>query len=260
MIHIYDANAHLRSSLNRNSALDPAAMSPRLIYNDALASQLPQIWVWDGPRNNDRRRAILPGYKIRDYSGQENIFEGLKVYRDVLQHSKAIQVEVPDYEADDVCATLAKRYAAQGQLVTVHTNDFDFFQLTTHPLIKIKGVRPHDNVPPEYVPLYKSLCGDKSDKIDGIPGFGPGGWAKFREMWPAMDQAMKDKDAEFFRALPFTKKPMLWLTSDENMQLLFAYYEITRMLDVPMDLIEQHMRVGMPNPGAAEQLFKRFML
>lgn len=257
MIHIYDANAYLRQNLNRH---DPVGTSPRFVYEAANAARVPQIWIWDGPRNNERRRAIFAGYKLRDYTGQENIFAGLDLYRQLLELSRAIQITVPDYEADDVCATIGKHYADQSMPVTIYTNDFDFHQLTVHPLITIKGTRPHDNVPAQFVPLYKAMCGDASDKIGGIPGFGPKAWESFRELWPTLDQALRTRDGTTVRAQPFTNKPMLWLASDENMDLLFDYYAITHMIDVPMELIEKHTKVGQPDPVAAQSIFSRFMI
>jgi 5'-3' exonuclease len=260
VIQIYDANAYLRQSLNRNGIFDPVGASPRLVYEAANASPYPQIWVWDGANNNERRRAIFPGYKIRDYTGQEDIFAGLKLYRELLTHSKAMQIEVPEWEADDVCGTLAKHYAGHGQLVTVHTNDFDFHQLTVHPLIKIKGMRPEEGIEPRYVSLYKALCGDKSDKIDGIPGFGKKTFLSMCGIWDVLDRALRERDAETFRSQPFKPKPRLWLSSDENMELIFAYHQITQMLDVPLDLIEKHTKPGQLNIAAAQSIFSRFML
>lgn len=260
MIQIYDANAHLRRDLNRNGVLDPVGMSPRAIYQAALQSSIPQIWVWDGPRNNERRRVLFPGYKIRDYTGQENIFAGLQIYREVLAHSSAVQIEVPDWEADDVCATIAKRYASAGMPVTIFTNDFDYHQLRQWPLITIRGVKSDEGVPPKFIPLYKALRGDNSDKIPGLPGYGPKAWESMRDIWPVLDEALRNKDAATFRAQPFTKKCALWLSSDENFALLCAYYQITHMLDVPLDEIDEHTKVGVPNPAAAEQLFAKFML
>lgn len=258
MIQIYDANAYLRSDLNRNDGL--AHNSPRFIYEAVNASPHPQIWVWDGARNNDRRRAIFPGYKIRDYTGQENIFAGLQIYRELLALSRATQIEVPEWEADDVCATLAKHFAAAGQRVVIHTNDFDFHQLTTNHLITIKGMRPVEGVEPRFVSLYKTLHGDKSDKIDGLPGFGPKAWEDFRGLYDVLDTALRERNVEALRAQPFKPKCRTWLVSDENVELLFTYYQITQMLDVPLDLIEQHTKPGQPNPAAAQQIFTRFML
>lgn len=258
MINIYDANAYLRSDLNRQDGV--ATLSPRLVYDAANFAAIPQLWVWDGANNNDRRRRVFPGYKIRDYTGQEDIFSGLKLYRELLSLSRAVQIDVPQWEADDVCATLAKRFAAAGQPVTIHTNDFDFHQLTVSPLIKIKGMRPIAGVEPRFVPLYKSLRGDNSDKIPGLPGFGPKAWEAMRDIYDVLDEAMRNRDAATLRAQPFKPKSRTWLSSDENMELLFAYYAITQMLDVPLDLIEQHTKPGQPNPAAAQEIFTRFML
>lgn len=258
MIEIYDANAHLRTQLTRSDGAAP--FGPRMLYGSVCNSPNPQIWVWDGSDNNELRRAIYDPYKRRDYTNMENVFAGLKLYRRLLAHSPAIQIEVPHFEADDVCATLARRYAEQGHQVRVYTNDFDFFQLTVDPRISLRGVRQRDDVPPQYVRLYKALRGDTSDKIPGMPGFGDGTWAKFKELWPVMDAALRDQDAEAFRALPFTAKPRGWVADDENFDLLCKFYQITQMFDVPTELIDKHTTAGAMNPNAAEALFQEFML
>lgn len=258
MIEIYDANAYLRQDLNRSDGVAP--LSPRFLYNAVNASRNPHLWVWDGPRNNERRRALFPGYKLRDYTGQENIFAGLQIYRQLLSFSKATQIEVPEYEADDVCATLARYFAGQGHPVTVYTNDFDFHQLTVNPLIKLKGVRAVDGVPARYVSLYKALKGDSSDKIPGLPGFGHKSWEALSGVHEVLDHAMRERDAHTLRQQPWKPAQRAWLTLDENVELLFIYYQITTMLEVPLPLIEQHTKRGELNPQAADELFSRFLL
>lgn len=260
MIFIYDANAYLRQSLHRQN-LGGVVMDPRVIYERANVNPHPEFWVWDGPRHNDRRRAIFPGYKIRDYTGQENIFAGLDLYRQVLSHSNAIQVEVPDWEADDVCATLARRFTSQGELVTIFTNDFDYHQLSDLPGLTIKEARgPKDVVEPRYLSLYKALVGDPSDKIPGIAGFGPKTWLSFQGIYDVLDRAMWDKDAITLRAQPFKPKVKSWLMDDDNIEMCFAWYGITQMYDVPIQEIEAHMKPGVPDPVAAQSILGRFML
>lgn len=258
MILIYDANAYLRSDLNRSDGV--SSLSPRFIYEAVNASPHPQIWVWDGANNNARRRAIFPPYKIRDYTGQENIFAGLQIYRELLSYSNAIQIEVPEWEADDVCGTLAKHYASHGQPITVHTSDFDFHQLTVNHLIRIKGMRPVEGVPARFVSLYKALRGDTSDKIPGLPGYGPKAWESMSGIYDVLDTAMKNRDADTLINQPFTRKCREWLMMPGNADLIFIYYQITQMIDVPLDLIEQHTTPGVFNPAAAQQVFSRFML
>jgi 5'-3' exonuclease len=261
MITIYDANAYIRRSLNRQQFAGEVAMDPRLIYNRANAAQVPEIWVWDGANNNERRRAIFPGYKIRDYTGQESIFAGLQLYREVLGHSNALQIEVPSWEADDVCYTLTHYYVSKGQRVTIHTNDFDFHQLSALPGVKVNGASgPADVVAPHHISVYKALVGDKSDKIPGMDGFGPKTWLAFRGLYDSLETAMLNRDATALRQHPWKKSHAAWLMDDANVNQLFDWHQITKMLEVPMAEIEQHMRPGVYNPHAAEQLFMKFML
>lgn len=259
MVEIYDANAFLRQSLNRTH-LGGVPMSPRLVFEKANRNPNPEIWVWDGANNNERRRRIFPGYKIRDYSGQENIFAGLRLYRQVLAHSVATQVEVPEWEADDVCATLARHFVARGEQVTIFTNDFDFHQLADAPGITLKGVANPQEIPPRYVPLYKAMRGDPSDKIPGIPGFGPKAWASFSSIYDVLDRAMRERDANTLRGQPFKPSVRTWLQIDENIELVFDYYQITQFYDVPLDEINAHIRPGNYNPAGAQEIFGKFIL
>jgi 5'-3' exonuclease len=259
MITIYDANAYLRRSLNRPQ-MGGINMDPRMVYEAAMVSPLPQIWVWDGPRHNDRRRALFPTYKLRDYDGQENVFAGLEIYKQVLAHANCQQITVPDYEADDVVGTLAKHFSANGVVATVETNDFDYHQLSNLPGLKIKGLPKNEaGVHPHYVPLYKALVGDKSDKIPGLPNFGDKMWLGLSGVHHLLDKALRDKDARAIRAQNWKPQHAAWLTSDENVELLFTYYVIVQMMDVPLELIDQYTAHGVPDRNAAQALFSRFM-
>lgn len=258
MIYIYDANAFLRQSLNR-AQLGVIQLDPRMVYHRTNANPHPEVWVWDGPNNNARRQAIFDGYKRRDYEGQENIFAGLTVYRELLSLSKALQITVPNYEADDVCATLARHYCGRGVPVTLWTNDFDFFQLQGLPGLKLEGVKPKEGILPRYVCLYKALVGDPSDKIPGIPGFGQKTFSSLYLFHGDIDAACRDRDVAAMQQFPFPPRVKSFLAEEANCQQVFDFYQITQMLDVPLDLIAQHTKVGTPDPIKAEQLFKRFM-
>ena len=91
-------------------------------------------------------------------------------------------MEAPGFEADDVIATLARRYAAEGIQVTVVTGDKDLMQIVGNGirlLDTMKDTRsgPQDvldrfGVPPELVPDVLGLAGDTADNIPGVPGIG----------------------------------------------------------------------------------------
>src|SRR3546814_6748469 len=76
------------------------------------------IWVWDGVRHNDRRKAIYPEYKAKREPMAEDHFAQIRLFRELLTLSPAQQFCVDEWEADDVVATLARKLAARGVSVT----------------------------------------------------------------------------------------------------------------------------------------------
>jgi len=80
-------------------------------------------------------------------------------------------------EADDVIANYARFLAEKGEDVVIASNDKDFIQLldAAPENIKVWDIGKKEFMPtPDFDPVvYKALCGDKSDNIPGVPGFGP---------------------------------------------------------------------------------------
>ncbi len=92
--------------------------------------------------------------------------------------------EMPNYEADDVIATLAERAAKAGLAAEIVSADKDLTQLVRedgsarfHDLARettldADGVRAKFGVAPAQIPDYLALLGDKVDDLPGVPGFG----------------------------------------------------------------------------------------
>ncbi|SMS14529.1 DNA polymerase I [Levilactobacillus zymae] len=95
--------------------------------------------------------------------------------------------ELPNYEADDIIGTTAKRAAAAGFTTTIVTGDRDLTQLAderTTVAISKKGVSEIEHYTPAYVKEklgvtpeqiidIKGLRGDTSDNYPGVTGVGP---------------------------------------------------------------------------------------
>jgi DNA polymerase-1 len=82
-------------------------------------------------------------------------------------------VEVPGVEADDVIGTLAQKAEAAGFNVIILTGDLDSLQLVTDHVVYDKAaVRERYGFDPPLVVDFKSLYGDTSDNIPGVPGIG----------------------------------------------------------------------------------------
>lgn len=256
MIHIYDANNVLRREMEQRMFSNFS--QPRGLYIEAATATEPEIYVWDGYNHNARRRELFPGYKIRPPVA-EDIYTGLQFLREVLIHTPAIQIEVPEWEADDVIGTLARDLARKGHKVMVHSNDLDYFQLRDTPGISLNGVNNKTGAPAIYLPLYKALVGDASDKIPGIPLFGPKAFLDLEPKWRQMKEALDCQDVKYlWDKCIFKKSCNAWLR--ENEDLLLAYYKIVHLWPVDQELIDKHTYPGIPNDAGAQALLQKYML
>jgi DNA polymerase-1 len=123
----------------------------------------------------------------------------------IQQFLEAFRVPVvtyPNYEADDVLGTLARRAAEQGVDVLILTGDRDMFQLVDdrirvlytrggpNPETVIYGrdeVNERYGLSPEQFVDLKALTGDSSDNIPGVQGVGEKTAAKFLAQYEDID-------------------------------------------------------------------------
>jgi len=258
VIHLYDGNNIMRRQFEAATWGAPKPMSLRMRYEQACVKPAgSEIWCWDGYLHNERRRDIYSPYKTNRTPTPENIFAQIQLFRDALKHSPVTQVEVSGWEADDVIGTLVRRLAARGVACTVHTNDMDYGQIAH--LCTLNGVNLK-GVPPRWIALYKAMCGDTSDNIKGIPGFGPGRWGEMEPHWPAIEAGIRAGSKEGLLGLPFKPAVKAWLSSDENIDLLQAMLIVTHFQNVPDDELEGGIHHGVLDRPAAHALLGRFFL
>ena len=107
-----------------------------------------------------------------------------------LQDALGVPVHrAPGFEADDVLASLARRYRERAQQALIVTGDTDLLQVARGPIhVLFVGRRQKDHlrydeaavterygVPPVRLPTIKALVGDPSDHLPGILGIGARG-------------------------------------------------------------------------------------
>ncbi|MFC0674832.1 DNA polymerase I [Brachybacterium hainanense] len=153
----------------------------------------------------------LPGGTFRDriydqYKGGREVtppqFHGqIGLIQQVLDALGITWLTVPDYEADDIIATLATRARAEGGEALVVTSDRDAIQLVGEGvtlLQPVKGVtemRRMDaaavlekyQVPPERYSDLAALVGESADNLPGVPGVGPKTAAKWITAYGDLD-------------------------------------------------------------------------
>jgi 5'-3' exonuclease len=263
MIDIYDGNNVMLRALTTVPLKGMKSMSLRERYQHAATAPAgTQIWCWDGFAHNERRRDLYPRYKTNRTPMAEDMFAQIKLWKEMLTHSPAIQVECEGWEADDVVSTLARQFAARGTAVTLHTNDLDYRQLEELPTVTINGILNGKGVPPKWIPLYKATMGDASDFIAGIPGFGAKAWTNLAEAGELeqFQRAVVAGDPAGFVGLTVTKQVATWLSIPKNVAELQNMLAITYFINVPDDELSKGLQVGVPNLSAADSLLTRYFL
>ncbi len=143
--------------------------------------------AWDKPKTNIRKRLeIYPEYKAGRKPAPADFYAQIPILHELLEAFSWPLYELDDYEADDIMATLAHKAAEQDIEVCLITSDLDALQ-AIEPLVHVyalkKGLTNIDLFKPEsFTEKYglrvdqfldlKSLKGDSSDNIPGVPGIG----------------------------------------------------------------------------------------
>jgi DNA polymerase-1 len=93
------------------------------------------------------------------------------------------QIEMENYEADDLIATYARHAVEAGAQVTILSSDKDMMQLVADDRVVMRDpmtdrrigeaeVREKFGVGPDKVIEVQALCGDSTDNVPGVPGIG----------------------------------------------------------------------------------------
>ncbi len=143
--------------------------------------------AWDKPKTNIRRRlAVHPEYKAGRKAPPEDFYKQMPLLFELLEAFSWPLYEFDDYEADDIMHTLAKKGDAAGLETMLITSDLDSLQSVsehTHVYALKKGFSNIERFDiaafeqkygisvGQFLDL-KSLKGDSSDNIPGVPGVG----------------------------------------------------------------------------------------
>ncbi len=143
--------------------------------------------AWDKPKTNIRKRLeIYPDYKAGRKPAPPDFYAQIPILYDLLKAFGWPLYEYDDYEADDIMCTMAKMADKEGLETMLITSDLDSLQCIgkhTHVYALKKGFSNIERFDIEYFENkhgieveqfldLKSLKGDSSDNIPGVPGIG----------------------------------------------------------------------------------------
>lgn len=158
--------------------------------------------AWDKPKTNIRRRlAIYPDYKAGRKPAPPDFYAQIPILHEVLEAFNWPLYEFDDYEADDIMCSLAKKAAAEGIETMLISSDLDMLQCVgplTHMYALKKGLTNIERfdvdafeekygIGVEQFLDLKSLKGDGSDNIPGVPGIGEKGAVDLLKQFKTLD-------------------------------------------------------------------------
>jgi len=143
--------------------------------------------AWDKKGTNIRkRRQIYPEYKAGRKKAPEDFYTQMPILFELLEAFGWPLYELDDYEADDILGAFAKEATEKGIETCLLTSDLDALQLVG-PLTKVYALKNGLSNLEEFDVDYfekkygigveqfldlKSLKGDSSDNLPGVPGIG----------------------------------------------------------------------------------------
>lgn len=138
--------------------------------------------VFDRPREETFRRQLYPAYKANRDATPEDLLAQIPTIKQLLRALNIPALEAAGFEADDVIATLARRFAAEGVQVTVVTGDKDLLQIVDERVSLLDTLKNQRCGPAEVIARFGvaaervadvfGLAGDPGDNIPGVPGIG----------------------------------------------------------------------------------------
>jgi DNA polymerase-1 len=148
------------------------------VIRESQPDQLAVIYDSKGPTF---RKNIYPEYKANRSAMPEDLVPQIPYIKRVVEAFNLPGIEKAGYEADDIIATLAGKFAAEGIEVVVVTGDKDLMQIVNDRVCLLDTMKDKIYGPAEVFERFggadkvvevQALAGDSSDNVPGVPGIG----------------------------------------------------------------------------------------
>ncbi len=128
------------------------------------------------------RNELYAQYKANRREMPDDLAPQCEHVRRAAEAFDICQIEMHNFEADDLIATYARHAVAAGAKVTILSSDKDLMQLVGDKVVmrdpmtdrQIGEAEVHEKfgVGPDKVIEVQALCGDSTDNVPGVPGIG----------------------------------------------------------------------------------------
>ena len=182
------------------------------------------------------RDEIYPEYKANRRKTPEELVVQFKYIHEIVADLGIPVIIQEGVEADDVIATIAKKYAALDYKIVIATGDKDFAQVVNgkvslvntmnNETLDVAGVETKFGVKPEQIIDYLSLVGDSADNVPGVHKCGPKTAQKWLQEYGSIANLVLNQDklsgvvgANFRAAIDWLPTAQRLITIDEQVQI-----------------------------------------
>ena len=204
------------------------------------------------------RHELYPEYKANRPPMPEDLVVQMPRIDDLIAAFKLPAIRIPGLEADDIIATMARKYAGEVDKVVIVSSDKDLMQLVTDKVFMLdtmkerwvdeKAVSEKFGVHPSQVVQVQALMGDSSDNIPGLAGVGPKTAGKLIEKFGSVEGLLErsgEVGGKIGEKLP-----------DQREELELSLSLVTLKNDVPIDQTLDDLVISGLDTLAVRELFE----
>ncbi len=213
--------------------------------------------VLDAPGPTFRHEAY-PAYKATRPPMPEDLVVQIPRIDEVIEAFRFPTLRLSGYEADDIIATLVRRYEGTVDRVVIVSSDKDLMQLVSDKVLMLDTmkdrwvgrdeVREKFGVDPSRVSDVLALMGDASDNVPGMAGVGPKTAGKLIAAYGDLEGVIAHGDEVGGR--------MAGRFREEADALRLSLSLVTLREDVEVDLGLEDLRVRDPDTEALRRVFE----
>ena len=203
------------------------------------------------------RAGLYKEYKATRPPVADTLISQIKESHELLRSFGIKTLEHAGWEADDIVATLAHRFAGKENLqIIILSGDLDMLQMVEDEKVVVEvpkkgisntviydkeAVRERFGLLPEFLADFKGLTGDTSDNIPGVPGIGPKTASDLVSRYGTLENLYDD-----LSAIGISNKKLQQKLLDHKDQALLSKKLATLKKDLPLDIKLEDIRVKSP--------------
>lgn len=179
---VYDTQGHLSTSSGEPTGLRYGFLRSVRSYKERTkCNKVVLAFDTKGPI---KKAEGLETYKAnREFTETKaNMYSQVPALRELIELTNWTQIEAPGYEADDIIGAVARAKSQRGDHIVIVTPDNDAAQLVNDRVNiftpgkkgakdtykRAEDIKEYFGVWPEQLLVWRAICGDKSDNIEGI--------------------------------------------------------------------------------------------